>query len=82
MGGTTARKNQDAGIRPLQRFDVIGELLLRGGMRKTVCVFCESPFCAIRVDVSPMETVTALRRIAEIIDFVSTLRSRFTTSGK
>lgn len=73
MGAATARQNQNAGVSPLQRFNVIGELLLRRMMRQTVCVLRKRPICAIRVDVGPMEAVAALRRITEIIDLVTEL---------
>lgn len=73
MGAATARQIQYAGVSPLQRLNVVGELLLRRGMRQTVCVLRKRPICAIRVDVGPMETVAALWRIPKILDLVTVL---------
>lgn len=70
MGAAAARKNQNAGIHPLQSLNVIGELLLRRRMRQALCVLRKRP---IRVDVRPVETMPTMRRIPEIIDLVAVL---------
>lgn len=77
MSTSTARKNEDASIRPLQGIQISCELLLGERMVQSICIFLESPILGIVIDVCPMETGPAMRRIAKVIHFMSYLAKLF-----
>ena len=71
VGTAAAGQHQDAGVRPFKGFEVIGELPFRCRMDQTFLILGERPFRAVRVDFSLAESVSAARRVPEIIHFVS-----------
>ena len=73
VGAAAAGKDENAGVGPFQGFQVGGELAFRQGVMQTLGILFECPFRGFRVDVGPMETRPAVRRIAEVIHFVTGL---------
>ena len=80
MGAAAARKDEDTGIGPLESLQVRLELTLSQRMMQTLGVLAERPVESLLVDVSPTETIPAMRRIPEIINLMTSqakLQNRF-----
>ena len=70
MGAAAAGEYEDAGVGPFEGFEVCGELAFSQRMGQAFLILLEIPFKGFRVNVGPAESVAAVGRIAEVIDFV------------
>lgn len=71
MGTAAAGEYQDAGVRPFQGLEVGRELALGLRVMQTLGVLLEGPVRGVFVHVGPTESFSAVRRVAEVIDFVA-----------
>ena len=70
MGAAAAGEDEDAGVGPFQSLQVGLELPFGLRMVQALGILRKAPVRGVFVDVRPAETISAVRRIPEIIDFV------------
>ena len=70
-GATSTRQDQQASVRPGQCLDIVGKLLLCFRAFQVLSILGDTPVHIIGIHIRPMESARALRRVAEVINLVT-----------
>ena len=73
MCTSTTRKNKNTKIRPIKSRQICMILLFSKRMIQSLGILFKGPIGRVFVDISPVETIAAVRRVSEIVNLVASL---------
>ena len=70
VSAAAARKDEDTSICPVQGIPIVLELTLSLRMVQSLTILLKRPIRGVFVNVRPMETIPAVRRVTEVVNTV------------